>query len=164
MLVPIFRNVDSVLGIREIDIKNLIVEDLEVNVKVRYWEDGLITKDGEELEPEKYTPCRKGDRWRPIIKLKTGKIRNWDKGTEARIHYKVCDEGTYKLISQEGYTVLSLGGYVPKILDPEEDGCGDYIIMNIDSEGVIQNWKIVLDEFIEEIKKNIIKQIKLKVE
>ena len=40
-------------------------------------------------------------------------------------------------------------GYVPKTLSPKENGYGDYIIMDIDSEGKINNWKFDIDDFID---------------
>jgi len=47
--------------------------------------------------------------------------------------------------------VLSIeNDYVPEIMCPKENGYGDYIIMIVDENGKIENWKQTLDGFIDE--------------
>ena len=43
--------------------------------------------------------------------------------------------------------IKKIRDYVPKMLSPKEEGWGDYIIMDIDPDGQIRDWKIILDEF-----------------
>lgn len=125
--------------------KEFEVEFLQVSAGVRYWDDGTIN--GECREDGFDTPCKDGDRWKPIIKLETGEIVNWDKGNKAEMHYKICDDGLYTLIDDKGEVVKTIDGYVPSLMCPKENGYGDYIIMDIDEDGMIQDWKCDLSDF-----------------
>jgi hypothetical protein len=125
------------------------VKYLSAMCKPRYWEDvevsGII--DGEDVTYETI-PCRdRWEGWAPIIDLDTGIIQNWVPGVTAKIHYKVCDAGVYALLDQDRNAVTVIEGYVPKIMCPGGDGYGDYIIMNIDENGLIKNWKLDLKAF-----------------
>lgn len=132
--------------------KEIEIKTLRVEAGVRYYEDatvnGVTDTDG------KLIPCKKGELWCPLIDIDTGIITNWKQGTKAEIHYKVCDAGNYFLLDVDGETVLSIeDGYVPSILYPKEEGYGDYIIMDVDENGKISDWKInreLIDEFIEQ--------------
>ena len=130
--------------IQEFDIKYLFVE-----AKVRDWEDGEV--DGVEDAEGKLIPCREGDIWKPIIEIETGQITNWQQGKTADIHYKVCDAGVYTIKGDKGLAIKRIDGYVPSILSPGGSGYGDYIIMSISDQGVINNWKcspsIIKEEF-----------------
>ena len=126
---------------KEVEIKTLVVE-----AKARSWEDAEIN--GESDEEGELIPFKKGDLWCPIIDIDSGIIKDWPKGTIAKIHFKVCDCGSYFLKDEEGNTVLSIeGDYVPKIMCPKENGYGDYIIMDIEENGQIQNWKADISSF-----------------
>jgi hypothetical protein len=123
------------------------VVELEVQAVVRYWEDANVN--GKEDVNGDMIPCREGDMWCPLINLETGKILNWNPGTKARVHYKVCDAGEYYLLDSSGNRVVkSKGYYVPKLLCPNDSGFGDYIIMSIDENGVIENWRFDDADFI----------------
>lgn len=126
------------------------VKTLHVRAGVRYWEDATV--DGIEDNDGKLIPCRVIDEedWLPVIEIETGKIINWKQGVTADIHYKVCDDGDYYLLDENDEEVVHLNGYVPKTLCPEENGYGDYIIMKVDSEGLINNWKFNLSDFTED--------------
>lgn len=124
--------------------KEFDVEYLFVEAGVRYWEDATI--DGIQDE-DGNIPCRDGDCWKPLININTGKIINWTQGVRANIHYKVCDNGTYKLLDANMELIKKIRDYVPKMLSPKEEGWGDYIIMDIDADGQIQDWVISFDEF-----------------
>jgi uncharacterized protein YuzE len=51
----------------------------------------------------------------------------------------------------EGNTILSIEqDYVPKMMCPKESGYGDYIIMDIDENGKIANFRQTLDGFVDE--------------
>jgi hypothetical protein len=125
---------------KEIDIKTLIV-----NANVRYWEDATVN--GFEDIDGNLIPCRENENWKPIIDIESGQILNWNKGTTASIHYKVCDAGLYSLQDIEGNIIITKEGYVPKIMCPEEEGYGDYIIMNVDENGFISKWIPNLSDF-----------------
>ena len=111
---------------------------LRAKIGVRYWEDatvnGVVDTDGSLI------PLREGDYWCPIINLETGIIQNWEKGKIAKIHYKCCDDGEYWLIADDGSELKYPHDYVPQALDLDGDGYGDYVIMNIDENGEIEDW------------------------
>ena len=126
-------------------IKEEEVSFIKAVCQVRYWEDAKVND--VEDEDGDLMPCQEGGLWCPIIELETGIIVNWEQGKTADIHYKICDAGTYTLFNATQEQVTSIDGYVPDIMCPEGDGYGDYIIMKIDADGKIQNWKVTLDEF-----------------
>lgn len=132
----------TILVEKEIEITTLLV-----SAGVRYWEsatvNGFFDEDGDLI------PCRIGDRWCPEIDIDTGIIRNWTQGVKAEIYYKVCDDGSYYLKDKNGLSfAMSIeNDYVPRIMCPKENGHGDYIIMDIDENGQIQNWNPYIEDF-----------------
>lgn len=129
---------------KEFDLKLLVVK-----ADVRYWEDAIVN--GTEDEEGNLVPCRDGDLWSPHIEIESGKILNWVQGTTAKIHYKVCDGCGWELQDENGEVVLSVtDGYVPSTLYPKESGYGDYIIMDIDENGIIADWEFEINDFTEE--------------
>jgi hypothetical protein len=128
---------------KEFDVKYLLAE-----AGARYWEDTTVN-DVEDTEGT-LIPCRDGDYWKPLIELETGKIVNWQQGVKAEIHYKCCDDGTYKLLDENKEVIKEIEGYVPGIMCPKENGYGDYVIMDIDESGQIQDWECDLSDFTEE--------------
>jgi hypothetical protein len=131
-------------------IKEVEVKYLKVDVGVRYWEDSTVN--GQEDANGDLIPFRKDDRWKILIDVETGIIKEWPAGTVADVHYKVCDDGIYKLLDEEASILRWKEGYVPKILDLYKDSYGDYIIMKIDSDGMIRDWnnEASLDDFEED--------------
>ena len=122
------------------------VTHLVADMGVRYWEDAIVN--GEEDDDENPTiPLRDGERWRLKIDLSTGKIDGWPEGVTAQTHYKVCDDGVYSLIGGDGAEVVKKDGYVPDMLAPQDDGYGDYVILDIGQDGVISGWKADLSYF-----------------
>jgi hypothetical protein len=112
---------------------------LLVRAKVRYWEDAAVN--GIEDIDGSLIPCRQGDIWKPCIDLTNGKIIDWPEGTTADIHYKVCDGGKY-FIQTDGPELKWKGSYVPdSFLCHGDKGHGDYIILNVDEQGYIKDWK-----------------------
>lgn len=126
--------------------KEYEVKELLVKAKVRYWEDAEVNGE-DDTEAGDNIPCKLGDFWMPIIDIETGIIKNWEQGKTADIHYKVCDEGEYSLMNDRGETIVKIEGYVPDIMCPEENGYGDYIIMKVDENGQIANWKVDFRDF-----------------
>lgn len=110
---------------------------------VRYWEDAKVN--GVPDDNGDLIPFRVDDIWMPLIDLNTGEICGWPLGTTAKIHYKVCDDGWYELLDEDMNTVSKIDGYVPNIMCPGGDGYGDYVIMNVDGNGRIENWKVCLE-------------------
>lgn len=122
------------------EVHSLKPEFIEVDARVRYWEDanvnGVEDADGK-------IPLRDGYSWRPVIELSSGRVKDWPNGTSADIHYKVCDDGDYWLLDGGGTRIAKYdgNGYVPCILCVDDDGYGDYIILNIRDDGLIIGWK-----------------------
>lgn len=123
---------------------------LVVDCAPRYWEDSLVSLEGSYIDIEDkdgdLIPCRNGDHvkrlsWNLMIDIDTGQILNWEIGKSARIHYKVCDAGVY-VIFNDNFKECQyiLWNYVPNILSIGGEGYGDYIIMRINKEGIIENF------------------------
>lgn len=127
--------------------KEFDIKKLQVNAGVRYWEDATIN--GVSDEEGTLTPCKDGDLWSPVINVETGIIENWPQGTTANIHFKVCDQCSVSLLDENNEIVKGFEGYVPKTLCPKDEGYGDYIIMDINENGQIQDWKPSIHELIE---------------
>ena len=118
---------------KEVDIKYC-----QVAAHVRYWEDAEVN--GVEDTDGTLMPCRDGELWCPQINVDTGVIVNWEQGKTAKVHFKVCDSGSYSLQNEYGNNILMIeDDYVPNKLIPGE--YGDYIIMTIDENGKIAEWK-----------------------
>jgi len=127
---------------KEVELKTLIV-----HAEPRYWEDASVNGKND-TENGCNMPCKVGDSWKPIIDIDKGIITNWKQGTTASIHYKVCDCCGWDLLDEIGNIILQAeDGYVPSTLCPSENGYGDYIIMNIDASGCIQDWEFNIDDF-----------------
>ena len=115
------------------------IKTLSVSAHRRYPEDATIN--GVEDTEGTLIPCMKGEMWSPEIDIESGRISGWEQGKTASIHFKVCDEGSYFLKDENGETILSIEqDYVPSCMCPKGNGYGDYIIMDIDENGMINNW------------------------
>jgi hypothetical protein len=121
------------------------VKKLKVRAGARYWEDATVN--GVEDTEGNLIPCREGDDFCPIIDLETGVILNWEQGKTADIHYKVCDDGDYYVLDVNDEVVLHKEGYVIDSLAIEDEGYGDYIIIKVDENGFINNWKFDVSDF-----------------
>lgn len=85
-------------------------------------------------------PGRSGKTWTAEIDVATGAIRHWPKGRAGYMHMKVRDEGVYHALGADGAAVLSReDDYVPGFFPG--DHYGDYLIFNIDADGVIAGWR-----------------------
>lgn len=120
-------------------------ELLKVSAGVRYWEDATVN--GQEDTEGTLIPFKNGDYWEPVINIDSGLIEGWPEGTTASIHYKVCDDGIYAITDKNGLVATKKDGYVPDCLSPEEDGFGDYIIMEVDEKGQIKGWEPDFSDF-----------------
>ena len=134
----------------EMTIKQTVdVQFLFADMGVRYWEDGIVNGEVDDDDNPKMPKVENG-RWKLTINLDTGCIIGWPRGTTASVHYKVCDDGEYALLDSAGRVVKKIDGYVPSMLAPEGEGYGDYVILSIDEEGLISNWKADLSCFDDE--------------
>jgi hypothetical protein len=124
--------------------KEVDVKYCQLNVQPRYWEDATVN--GVEDTDGTLLPCKSENMWKPLIDIDAGVIVNWEIGKTAKIHFKVCDEGSYYLLDEQNNVVLSIEeDYVPNKLIPGE--YGDYIIMDIDENGKIDKWNPRLTDF-----------------
>lgn len=120
---------------------------IEVDARVRYWEDASVN--GGEDTDGNLIPFRSGESWCPKIRLADGLIEDWPAGTVAFVHYKVCDDGDYWLTGQAGRIAKWRGDYVPDEFlchgeddDGEEnEGFGDYIIFGVGADGKVEGWQ-----------------------
>jgi hypothetical protein len=122
------------------------VKFLKAECGVRYWEDAEVNG-VEDDDNNPRMPFKVGDTWSPVIDLDTGTIVDWPAGTTASTHYKVCDDGRYSLLDENKAEVVSIDGYVPKIMCPGDNGYGDYVIMSIGADGKIEGWHPDLSAF-----------------
>lgn len=112
---------------------------LEVLVPEYYCED--IEVDGADEMPCMST---NGMHWNPIIELDSGKIINWTKGATAELCIKVSDTGIYHLLDADKRRIYKYqDSYVPDayLVHTKERGFGDYIQFDVDTDGVIRNYK-----------------------
>lgn len=122
-------------------------------IHARYWEDSMVNGVEDDAENPKMPLVEEhlGDKaWHIIINLDNGQISNWPKGTTASIHYKSCDENYIDILDDQLGVVKQYEGYVPNFLCPKEKGWADYVIMDIDENGFIQNFDPNLDDIFEE--------------
>ena len=127
--------------------KKVEITTLQVKAGVRYWVDSEINGEAD-TENGQNVPCKDGQNWCPEIEIATGKILNWKQGVKAEIHYKVCDCCGWELKDEFGNIILSAeDGYVPETLAPKDKGYGDYIIMDIDENGMIADFNFDITDF-----------------
>ncbi len=86
--------------------------------------------------------------WLIIIDLDEGRILDWEKGTVADIHYKVCDQGRYSFLDNDLEEIISSEDtmYVPSLLDFNNESFGDYMDFTIDEDGYIKEWNLLPEE------------------
>jgi hypothetical protein len=110
-----------------------------VQAEVRYFEDAYLN--GEKCTDSTPFPGRVGNTWEIRIDTKTGKIQNWPVNTTAKTSFKVCDRCSWQLWGDGKDPVVECQNqYVPDILSPNYESYGDYICMEIDTEGTIKGW------------------------
>lgn len=126
---------------------------IKVKAGVRYYEDSSIwngsewVDDVENNETKPNMPCcelqEDGEyTWNPIIDVEKAKILNWEIGTKAQIHYKVCDACEIDYFVDDVFVCNNDEEfYVPDFLCTTGEGFGDYIIMEIEEDGTIMYWK-----------------------
>lgn len=122
-------------------------------IHARYWEDSEVNGVEDDAENPKMPLIEEhlGEKaWHIIINLNNGQICNWPQGTTASIHYKSCDENYIDILNDRLGVIKEYEGYVPNILCPKKNGYGDYVIMDIDENGFIQNFDPNLDDIFEE--------------
>lgn len=138
--------------------KMLVEQEVDIAIvdcyiHARYWDDSEVNGVEDDAKEPKM-PCiveHLGEKaWNIIINIDNGQITNWPKGTTASIHYKSVDENYISIIDRDTNTVKEYDGYVPRFLCPKEAWDGDYVVMDIDENGFIQDFKPNLDDIFDE--------------
>jgi hypothetical protein len=117
------------------------IKYVRIVVSVRYEEEDI---------PNDF-PFRYGEQWDATVEMDTGKIVGWPDGRSHDMYMKVCDCGSYYLLDADKNVVGSIeDNYVPHGVVPGE--YGDYIGLQIASDGTITNWpkKPDVDAFFDE--------------
>jgi len=150
------------------------VKYLKASLGVRYWVDcdysidngktwvyssTLNDTDEESERIMNLTPCvvkknigyRERNYLELIIDLENGKVLNWPEGFCLNTSYKICDDGEYIFLDSDMNEIVNITKeykqyYVPSFLAIEDDGWGDYVYININSDGTIQNFDKMKNE------------------
>ena len=116
---------------------------------VRYWEDSSVNGQDDDDEENPTMPCTvDAKRWVIKVNVDNGQIVNCTKGVTAIVHYKVCDDGIYTLLDENDNVIQEIESYVPNVFCIDDEGYGDYVIMRIDADGFIKNWKFTQNDII----------------
>jgi hypothetical protein len=110
---------------KEIEIRSVCID---INIRYVGGDDGDIPED---------FPLLEGNQWRALVDLDNGIIEDLP-GDARSMHVKVCDAGIYTLYDDRAEEVARIAGYVPHGVVPGD--YGDYVILDIDENGVITNW------------------------
>lgn len=82
--------------------------------------------------------------WCPTIDVNEGKVLDWTPGFVLRTHFKICDKGVYVYSNyDESSQIVSIDCdlyYVPSWLCDWDSGHGDYMYIQINGDGTIENW------------------------
>lgn len=118
---------------------------LKVCADARYTNDAeIFNPDTSKFEEDTNAkmPCLKGTNWCPEIDVDRGVIINWTQGVEAILHYKVCDGFSAEVLVDGNVVAKVENEYVPDCMCPADEGYGDYIVMHVNPDGSIDNWKV----------------------
>jgi hypothetical protein len=94
--------------------------------------------------------------WCPIIDVDEGIITNWDINESVYVFLKVCDEFECTVKDASDAIVASYNGYVLNFMAITDEGYGDYIYLDVNEDGYIENWSFdeydfkKLDEYYED--------------
>ena len=145
---------------------------LKAKMGVRYWVDCKYSKDNGQtwIDPEdddEETDAKvredmpfivpEKDRWGMTyywvitIDLNEGKVLDWPSDFMISTNFKVCDDGEYIFLDENKEEVINITKeydqyYVPGFLSLEDDGYGDYVYIDVDSEGNIHNFDLMKKE------------------
>jgi hypothetical protein len=131
------------------------IEYVRVRAGVLYWDDTNVNGESDDNDNPRMPLIQEinGEKnWVFDIDIKTGKIKDWPKGTTAETQYKTCDENTISFIGHNGKVLRKVDCYVPEFLEIEDSCCGDCIFINIDEDGKINNFRFNEDDIKEIIR------------
>lgn len=146
------------------DITVEMVKYVKFHIGVYYWEDCCI--DGYETEEDgSNVPFAKDGYWDFVLDLDNGRILGWEDEVKTKCpgsqsmntYFKACDMVWRTLLDADMKPLHDeYNFYVPKILDFNDSdghyGYGDYIGLEIKSDGTIKGWpKNNLEFFINDL-------------
>lgn len=148
--------------------KKVVEEDVKylyAHLHDDWWDGAEISRDGAEFEEIDEDGSQISDMLKPFnaptnierfknfvkddnifsmkINVDTGEVIGWPKGTIMNIYWKIVDEGLYQYLDENDNIIFEYDGYVPSELAIEEAGYGDYVILNIGADGIIEHWNPV---------------------
>ena len=129
------------------------IKYVRVRAGVRNWGNSYVNGERDDEYNPKMPLIQEIEGWKNWvfdIDIKTGKIKDWPKGTTAKTSYKTCDDNTISFIGYNGKVLREVDCYVPDFLAIEDCRYGDYICIKIDEDGKINNFKLN-DDDIEDI-------------
>ena len=81
------------------------------------------------------------------IDLETGKVLNWPEGVNFDFNgYRLVDRGRYEICDENGEVQVGYTGYVPRFLEIDDSGYGDYIQFHIIGDKVY-GWGFDHDDY-----------------
>ena len=93
--------------------------------------------------------------WCPVIDVNEGKVLDWPENFVLVTHFKICDQGVYVYSNyDETQQIVSTDCeeyYVPDWFCDWDNGYGDYMFIQINGDGTIENW--------DKLKKKLIKYV-----
>lgn len=101
--------------------------------------------------------------WQIMIDIDNGKVLDWPKDLCLRTGFKICDDGEYVFTDENDKEIVNITKeydqrYVPDFLSLEDEGYGDYIYININGDGSIDNaplMKHLIDKYFKNMQKQI---------
>lgn len=129
------------------------IKYVRVRAGVRNWGNSYVNGERDDEYNPKMPLVQEIEGWKNWvfdIDIKTGKIKDWPKGTTAKTSYKTCDDNTISFIGYNGKVLREVDCYVPDFLAIEDWCYGDYICIKIDEDGTINNFQLN-DDDIEDI-------------
>lgn len=114
-----------------------------VEVEVKFVRMSVAVRYGEDDMPNDF-PFRRNDIWDVTIDADTGTILDWPHGISHGLYMKVVDQGSYWLLDADRQIIATIkDDYVPHGVIP--GSYGDYVEVDIDSDGRIANWPSTID-------------------
>ena len=121
------------------------IKYVRVRAGVRHWGNSYVNGERDDEYNPKMPLIQEIEGWKNWvfdIDIKTGKIKDWPKGTTAKTIYKTCDDNTISFIGHNGKVLREVDCYVPDFLALEDWCYGDYICIKIDEDGTINNFQL----------------------
>lgn len=89
-------------------------------------------------------PLFENGEWNVKIDIDNGTIQDWEIGKSVSIYSKLRDEGNYFVMDGDYNEIAVIKqNYVPDCLGEY----GDYLILSIDENGKVENFKFNIDDF-----------------